>query len=278
MIESIKNFFTTEMILDIISLGIGLVVFFILYLIVRKIAKKILTKKEKIQIIPTVTRIIRYVIYILIAIYILNVFDVNVSALLGAAGIVGVAVSFAAQTSLSNIISGFFILSEKALKIGDFITIDGISGTVDTIDFLSVKIKTPDAQMVRIPNEKILNANLQNTSFYPVRRINVTVPLNRNTDLDYALDVAQRIPGKCPNVIADPEPIFYYDGFNEYGVNLVIGVWLNNTDLFIVRNQLHIAVKKCFEEANIEIAYPRLELLTRENSLPSNSSSIPPQA
>ena len=58
----------------------------------------------------------------------------------------------------------------------------------------------------------------------------------------------------------------------------MIGVWLNNADLFIVRNQLHIAVKKCFEEANIEIAYPRLELLTRENSLPSNSSSIPPQA
>lgn len=264
MIVAIKEFFTAEMITDCLSAVIGLVAFILLYLLIKKITKKILTKKEKAQAIPTVVRIIRYIIYVLLIIYILGVFNIDISALLGAAGIVGVAVSFASQTSLSNIISGFFIVSEHALKIGDFITVEGISGTVDSIDLLSVKIKTPDAQMVRIPNEKILNTNLQNTSFYPTRRINIIIPLNRKTDLDYALAIAKEIPGKCPNVIPDPEPIFYYDGFNEYGINLVICVWLNNSDLFIVRNQLHIAVKKSFEEANIEIAYPRLELLTRE--------------
>lgn len=263
MLETIKSFFTAEIVADVISVAIGLVAFIILYLVIRKIAKKILTKKEKIQVIPTVVRIIRYIMYVLLVIYILKVFNIDISALLGAAGIVGVAVSFASQTSLSNIISGFFIISEKALKIGDFITVEGISGTVDAIDLLSVKIKTPDAQMVRIPNEKILNTNLQNTSFYPTRRINVTIPLDRNTDLDYALAIAKEIPAKCENVIADPEPIFYYDGFNESGINLVIGVWLNNSDLFIVRNQVYMAIKKSFEEANIKIAYPRLELLTK---------------
>ena len=266
MLRVFKEFFTAEMINNLLSAFIGIVAFILLYLLIKKITKKILTKKEKTQILPTVIRIIRYIIYVLLVIYILGVFKIDISALLGAAGIVGVAVSFASQTSLSNIISGFFIVSEHALKIGDFITVEGISGTVDSIDLLSVKIKTPDAQMVRIPNEKILNTNLQNTSFYPVRRINVTIPLNRTTDLDYALAIAKEIPGKCPNVIADPEPIFYYDGFNEYGVNLVIGVWLNNSDLFIVRNQLHIAIKKSFEEANIEISYPRLELLTKTPS------------
>ncbi|MBO5125079.1 MAG: mechanosensitive ion channel family protein [Spirochaetaceae bacterium] len=263
MLESIKAFFTAEMVTDIISAAIGLVVFFLLYLLIKKIAKKILTKKEKPQVIPTVVRIIRYIIYVLLVIYILGVFNIDVSALLGAAGIVGVAVSFASQTSLSNIISGFFIVSEHALKIGDFITVEGISGTVDAIDLLSVKIKTPDNQMVRIPNEKILNTNLQNTSFYPTRRINVTIPLNRRTDLEYALAIAKEVPVKCPNVLSEPEPIIYYDGFNEAGINLVIAVWLNNSDLFVVKNQVYTAVKRSFEEANIEIAYPRLELHTK---------------
>ena len=263
MLESIKAFFTAEMVTDIISAAIGLVAFFLLYLLIKKIAKKILTKKEKPQVIPTVVRIIRYIIYVLLVIYILGVFNIDVSALLGAAGIVGVAVSFASQTSLSNIISGFFIVSEHALTIGDFITVEGISGTVDAIDLLSVKIKTPDNQMVRIPNEKILNTNLQNTSFYPTRRINVTIPLNRRTDLEYALAIAKEVPAKCPNVLSEPEPIIYYDGFNEAGINLIIAVWLNNSDLFVVRNQVHMAIKKSFEEANIEIAYPRLELHTK---------------
>ena len=119
MLASIKAFFTAEMVANIISAAIGLVVFFFLYLLIKVIAKKILTKKEKPQVIPTVVRIIRYVIYVLLVIYILGVFNINISALLGAAGIMGVAVSFASQTSLSNIISGFFIVSEHALKIGD---------------------------------------------------------------------------------------------------------------------------------------------------------------
>ena len=140
MLRVFKEFFTAEMINNLLSAFIGIVAFVLLYLLIKKITKKILTKKEKSQILPTVIRIIRYIIYVLLVIYILGVFKIDISALLGAAGIVGVAVSFASQTSLSNIISGFFIVSEHALKIGDFITVEGISGTVDSIELLSVKL------------------------------------------------------------------------------------------------------------------------------------------
>lgn len=263
MLESIKNFFTAEMITNLISVAIGLVAFFLLFLLIKTIVKKILLKKGKTQIIPTVIRVVRYVLYVLVILYIFNVFNINISALLGAAGIIGVAVSFASQTSLSNIISGFFIISEHALKVGDYITVDGVSGTVTSVELLSVRIKTSDNQMARIPNEKILNANLQNTSFYPTRRITLTIPLSRNTDLDQALEVAKNIPEKCPQVLSDPEPAFYIDGFNEHGINLVISAWLQNSDLIAVKNQVYSSAKKLFEAANIEIAYPRLEGLSK---------------
>ena len=101
-------------------------------------------------------KILKYSFFVLAVIYVLGIFNIKITALLGAAGIAGVAIGFAAQTSFSNIISGFFILSEKSLKIGDYITIKDVSGTVDSIDMLSVKIKTPDNQMVRVPNETII--------------------------------------------------------------------------------------------------------------------------
>lgn len=84
MLRVFKEFFTAEMINNLLSAFIGIVAFVLLYLLIKKITKKILTKKEKSQILPTVIRIIRYIIYVLLVIYILGVFKIDISALLGA--------------------------------------------------------------------------------------------------------------------------------------------------------------------------------------------------
>jgi small-conductance mechanosensitive channel len=80
----------------------------------------------------------------------------NLGAILGAAGVAGIAIGFAAQTSLSNIISGFFLIGERPFELGDVIEIDGISGTVDTIDLLSLTLRTFDNRSVRIPTKPSL--------------------------------------------------------------------------------------------------------------------------
>ncbi|MBO5136992.1 MAG: mechanosensitive ion channel family protein [Spirochaetaceae bacterium] len=258
MKESIKAFFTPELLEKLLTSAIGLVFFYVVYLVIKKLAKNIATKKLKPHTASLFIKTIKYVFYVLVIVYILGIFDINLTALFGAAGIAGIAVGFAAQTSISNIISGFFLLTDHAAKVGDFITIDGVSGTVASVDLISIKIKTPDNKMVRIPNETVIKTNLQNISFYPTRRLDVVISVSYDTDLRFALETLSTVPEKCPLVLKDPAPILFCTEFGSSGINITLGVWLNNDDLIAVRNQIFIAIKETFDAAKIEIPFPQV--------------------
>jgi small-conductance mechanosensitive channel len=152
LLSNLKEYFTLPFLFKILNIVAALFIFYVLYKIIRKYTKKIGTKKLKPQTAMMLDKAIKYAFQILVVVYILGQFGIKLNALLGAAGIAGIAIGFAAQTSISNIISGFFVLWERALQIGDFITIDDVTGTVQSIDLLSVRIVTPDNQMIRIPN------------------------------------------------------------------------------------------------------------------------------
>ena len=262
--ETIKKLLENDLINRIIFIVIGILILWLVYRIVKRIVKGIAVKRLKPTGVDVTMKVLRYIFYVLVIIYIFGIFDINISAILGAAGIAGVAIGFAAQTTISNIISGFFIITERALKIGDYITVEDVSGTVDSVDLLSVKIRTPEYQMVRIPNEKILNTNLHNTSFYPTRRITVTVSVAYDTDLDKALEILRKVPEKSSLILKDPAPVVFYHAFGASGIDLKIGVWFKNEDLFAVKNIMYIEIKKAFDEAGIEIPFNQI-VVTQNN-------------
>ena len=120
----------------------------------------------------------------LIGVNILHEFGFNVTALLGAAGVIGIAVGFASQTSISNIISGFFLLIERPFTVGDLIKSGDTTGIAESIDLLAVRVRTQDNKLVRIPNEMVLKHSLVNLTHYSVKRIDlvVSVPYVKKTD------------------------------------------------------------------------------------------------
>lgn len=260
MIDAIIAFFTPEIMAQVVTAVIGLVIFSLVYFVLKHIIKKFVFKKLKPQTATIVMKVVRYTFFVLVVIYVLEIFNINLSALFGAAGIAGVAIGFASQTSMSNVISGFFVLTDQALKVGDFITVDEVSGTVESITMLSVKVKTSDGKIVRIPNETIINAKLQNVSSYPTRRYDVVVTVSYNTDLRKALEVLATVPAKCPQVLSDPKPIVFCTSFGASGIDITLGVWLNNSDLLAVRNQVFVAIKETFDSAGISIPFPQVDV------------------
>jgi len=125
-----------------------------------------------------------YGVFIFIAVNLLHECGFNVSSLLGAAGVIGVALVFASQTSMANIISGFFLLLEQPFMIGDTIKIDNTIGVAESIDLLAVKVRTFDNKLIRIPNEVMLKQSLTNATYYSVKRIELllSVPYTADTD------------------------------------------------------------------------------------------------
>lgn len=102
---------------------------------------------------------------------------------LRAAGIAGIAIGFASQTSISNIISGLFLISEKPFAVNDVIKAGDTTEIVLSIDLLSIKMRTFDNLYIRVPNEKIIKEELTNVTRFPIRRLNIDISVAYKEDL-----------------------------------------------------------------------------------------------
>lgn len=262
----IKSFITWNNLFKLIGGILFVVVLWIAYRLILRGIKKKKSEKMNIHKQQMLTRFVKYVFYVIIVLEVLSLFGIKLSALLGAAGIAGVAIGFAAQTSVSNLISGLFVLTEGSIKIGDAVTVDGITGIVDEINLLSVRIHTYDNQMVRIPNSTIINSNLTNISYHAKRRITISVSIDYSTDMQTALEALKKAPGLCPTVVEDPAPAVWYDGFAASGINLTVAAWFKSSDFLQTKNDLYIAIKKVLDEAGISIPFNQLDVKIKDDS------------
>ena len=268
----IKGFLTWENLFKvIISAIIILLIYFVYRIIVRSI-KKVSKEKLSEQKSAALLKLIHYIYYFILARYVLSLFGVKLSAVWGAAGVAGVALAFAAQTSVSNIISGIFIIAEKTMKPGDLITVGSETGIVDIIGLLSVQIHTLDNQLIRIPNSTIINSNMVNTSYFSKRRMTIGVSIAYDTDMEFALKTLNKAPLLCEHVLKEPAPAAWFDKFDESGINMGLAVWFNSSDFLVTKNETFIAIKKVFDEAKIEIPYNKIDVKILEENVSKKST------
>ena len=256
--DKINDYITVHYLFVGISILLVLFIYYIIYRLVRKGIRRVNNEKLSKERKEILYRLARYAFYFAVVVYILGLFGIKLSAIWGAAGIAGVAIGFAAQTSVSNLISGIFIVSEKSIKMGDTIIINGITGVVDTISLLSVRVHTYDNQMVRIPNSSIINSLLTNNSYNSYRRYLLNVSVAYEADLELAVETLKKAPSLCPTARTDPAPNVWVDSFGESGINLILAIWFDNSDFLAVKTEAFIAVKKVFDDAKIEIPYSKI--------------------
>lgn len=263
-IHWVKSLLTWENLFKVIGAIIILLAMWIVYKIILRSIKKVPLEKTNEHKQQIAVKFVKYIFYICVVVYVLGLFGVKLSAIWGAAGIAGVAIGFAAQTSVSNVISGLFVLTERSLKVGDTIIVNGITGVVDTISLLSVRVHTFDNQMVRIPNSTIINSNLTNNSYHDKRRITLGVSISYDADMKTALEVLEKAPALCPTVLEEPAPAVWFDGFGESGIDMTVAAWFKPENFLQTKNDLFIAIKKVLDEAQIEIPYNQLDVKMKQ--------------
>ncbi|MBR7063747.1 MAG: mechanosensitive ion channel family protein [Treponema sp.] len=261
----VKSFLTWDNLFKVVGAVVVLFLLWIVYRLIKRTLRKAHTEKMSAQRFMLISKMVNYTYFVVVVMYVLSLFGIKLSAVWGAAGIAGVAIGFAAQTSVSNLISGIFVLSEGIMQVGDFVTVGDISGTVDSVDLLSVKVHTTDNHLVRVPNSSVINTNLTNVSFFPQRRLTVNVSIDYNTDMDKVLETILKVPPLCPTVLQDLAPVAWFDKFGDSGINLNLAVWFNKSDFFATRNAVYIAIKKVFDEDGINIPYPKVDVTIAGN-------------
>jgi len=198
------------------------------------------------------------------------IWGINPVGLLASAGIVGIAVGFAAKDTLANLFSGVFILADRPYKLGDYVNLDGGErGKVTHIGIRSTRILTNDDIEVTIPNgvignEKIVN---ENGGTYHKRRVRINVQCAYSADLEKVEEVLLAVGNAEPRVCDYPATRVRYRSFGASGIDLQLSVWIEEPkDRGGVTHVLIKAIHKAFKENNIEIPYPHMTLLKSEAS------------
>ena len=262
----LKGFMTWENLFKLLGALLILFIFWIIYRLIIRGIKKVPERKLSKPRSMIILKFLKYIFYVIVVMYVLSLFGVKLGAIWGAAGIAGVAVGFAAQTSVSNLISGLFVLTEGAIKIGDTIIVDGITGIVDSINLISVTVHTLDNEMVRIPNSTIINTNLINKSFHTKRRLTVTCPVAYGNDLQLALETYMKAAESCPTVLKDPKPAVWVNQFCDSGIDITTAVWFKPQDFLQTKSDLHIAIMREKAAVGLQTPFNRLDVSMVENA------------
>ncbi len=242
----------------------------LILLLTDKIIKKRVSSPTRMLI----EKLIFYIGWIIIIMSVLNIIGVKLSVVLGAAGIMGIAFGFAAQTSVANIISGLFLISEKSFNIGDIIQINNTVGVVDSIDLLSIKIKKFNNQYVRIPNDQFIKSEVTNITKYPIRRLDLNLGIAYKEDPEYVKDLLLDIAHNNEYILDDPEPTFIFSDFGNSALQLFFGVWFQKENYIPAKNSMMFQIKKRFDEEDIEIPFPHITVYRGEESKPFQIETI----
>ncbi|PKM45845.1 MAG: mechanosensitive ion channel protein [Gammaproteobacteria bacterium HGW-Gammaproteobacteria-1] len=204
-----------------------------------------------------VQRVVFYGVLALSVVTALQQMGFDLGVLLGAAGILTVAVGFASQTSASNVISGLFLIGERAFVVGDTIKLGNTVGEVLSIDLLSVKLRTPDNLFVRVPNETLIKAEIVNLTRFPIRRVDLLIGVNYKEDMAKVQRVLQEVAERNPLCLTEPEPLFIFSGFGDSAMNLQFSVWAVRENFLELRNSIQREIKQAFDAGGIDIPYPQ---------------------
>lgn len=252
-------------------LGVGLPLLRLLGYAIRKSLRKKISE----QVVMLFSKGVVYIGSTIIILMTLQQVGFHLSTLLGAAGIAGVAIGFASQTSLSNLISGLFLIWEQPFKVGDVLHVGSEHGIVHSIDLLSVQLRTFNNQLIRIPNEILIKTSFTNVTRFPIRRMDIPIGVAYKEDISRVIDILKEVADGNPYCLDEPPPLIIFKGFGDSALELMFGPWFAKTDYVALRNSLLTEVKTRFDQEGIEIPFPHRTLYAGSASGPFQVQVVP---
>ena len=242
-----------------VSFAVNLILAFIITRIVKHVFLRFTRKRKLVH--PAVrflAKLINSIIWVLALVQALRSVGVDLVSILGAAGVAGIAIGFASQTALSNLISGFFLISESSFKIGDYVRVDALEGTVESINLLSIYLRQPDHSLIRIPCEMLIKNPVVNMTNDKIRRCDLDVGVDYSSDLNRVRQIIEHVVAEQPGLFTDDKhsTTVQFTNFGDFSLNLHIGAWCHTNEYHAVRYALATALLHAFAEAGISIPFP----------------------
>lgn len=258
----ISQIFTSERLLSFLLAALILIIGILIARAISSIIGRTLSRRLKTQEAMLVKRLTFYLLFVLVITATLHQLGFQLGVVLGALGILSVAIGFASQTSVSNIISGMFLIAERPFVIGDLLEIDNQTGEVISIDLLSVKLRTFNNVMMRVPNEQMIKSTMMNLTRFPIRRIDFQVGVAYKENTEKVREIFFECANQNPLCLDEPKPLFIYKGYGESALELQFSVWVKRENFLLLKNSFQEEIKTAFDQNGIEIPFPHRSLYT----------------
>ncbi|MCA9029244.1 MAG: mechanosensitive ion channel [Planctomycetaceae bacterium] len=212
-----------------------------------------------------IASIVRYVIVLVGVLSVSEILEIRWESIQWLAAALTFGLGFGLQEIFANFVSGLIILFEQPVRIGDVVTIDGVSGTVSQISIRSTTITDWDKKEYVVPNKEFITGRLLNWTLNDtLNRITVTVGVAYGCDPASVREILMTVVKEQPHVLAEPEPVIIFEGFGDSSLNFTIHVYLAALEHRLpTKTGLHIEIYKALNEAGIEIPFPQRDIHIR---------------
>ena len=189
---------------------------------------------------------------------VLGKLGVDIGPIIAGLGVTGFILGFAFQESLGNLASGLMIALNEPFKIGDYVIVSGLEGTVIKMDMMAATLATADNKKVVIPNKSAWGSPITNFSALGRRRVDLKIGIDYGCDVVKAIKVALEALPLIPGVLKDPAPSVFVASLDDSQVTLNVRPWAEGANYWAVYNDAQVAIKSAFEKNGIDIPFPQL--------------------
>ena len=204
--------------------------------------------------------ILRSVLLLLVLVFALSKLGLDTTSLVALLGAAGLAVGLALKDSLSHFAAGVMLILFRPFKVGDYVEINGVGGSVEQITILSTRLKSPDNKVITVPNASVFGNTMINFSEQATRRVDMVVGIGYGSDLLKAKAILEEMVNGHELVLKDPAPKIAVSELADSSVNFVVRPWVNAADYWTVKWDLTEKIKLRFDAEGIEIPFPQMSL------------------
>lgn len=215
-------------------------------------------------------KLFKYFYYVALFIIFLKILRVDMKVVLGATGLLTIAIGFAARVPISNLISGLFLVFERPFVVGDIIEINEYRGEVVSLNLLSLTLRTLDNLMVRIPNELVISCAVSNRSYFPIRRLDLRYILSNRESLTRLQQVFMGVAERNELALDEPTPYFFVEEFRETSIVVMFRVWTSIDEYMEFQSEFPKEIHRAIKQSGFDPIMTITEFQNKEITMSSN--------
>lgn len=246
------------------KLLVALIIFYVGRIVAKMLVKgihKVMRAQEVDQILETfVCNLAYWMVMVFVIIAAISQIGVQTTSLIAVMGAAGLAIGLALQGSLSNFAAGVLIVVFRPYRMGDFVEVAGISGSVVQVQILSTILKTGDNKQIVVPNAQIMNSIITNYSANNTRRVDIIIGVSYDDNLDKVRDTLRELVNADSRIMQDPECLIAVAELADSSVNFFVRPWVASSDYWAVKFDLTESIKKRFDQDGISFPFPQRDV------------------